>query len=243
MDRRLDGQVAVVTGAGSGIGRAIALSLWAHGARVCLLGRTLGKLEETAKMAGDDTNRMVVWPVDLTADDGIAGIQDRLRTIGDRADILIHCAGVIHSGAVETASAREFEAQYRANLLAPFCLTQALLPALKATQGQIVFINSSVGLTAPRDVSQFAATQFGLRAFADSLRAEVNQCGIRVLSVHPGRTATPRQARLYAMRHQEYKPELLLQPEDVASMVLAALCLPRTAEVTDLAIRPLLKSY
>jgi NAD(P)-dependent dehydrogenase (short-subunit alcohol dehydrogenase family) len=243
VDRFFDGQVAVVTGAGSGIGRAIALSLWSRGAHVCLLGRTQGKLEETARMVGDDPTRLTLWPVDLTSEEGITFIKGRLLTTCGRLDMLIHCAGVIHTGAVETASPRDFETQYRANVLAPFCLTQALLPLLKAAAGQIVFVNSSVGLTAPRDVSQFAATQFGLKAFADSLRAEVNPFGIRVLSVHPGRTATPRQAQLYAMRHQEYKPELLLQPEDVASIVLSALSLPRTAEVTDLAMRPLLKSY
>jgi NAD(P)-dependent dehydrogenase (short-subunit alcohol dehydrogenase family) len=194
-------------------------------------------------MVGDDTTRLAIWPVDLTDEEGIALIKSRLLTTYGRLDILVHCAGVIYTGAVETASPREFDAQYRANVFAPFCLTQALLPILKAAPGQIVFVNSSAGLTAPRDVSQFAATQHGLKALADSLRAEVNQFGIRVLSVHPGRTATPRQAQLYAMRHQEYKPGLLLQPEDVASITLSALSLPRTAEVTDIAMRPLLKSY
>jgi len=81
---------------------------------------------------------------------------------------------------------------------------------LKAALGQIVFINSSVGLTAPRDLSQYAATQHSVKAFADSLRSEVNQFGVRVLSVHPGRTATQRQARLSAMRQQANRPELLL---------------------------------
>jgi len=243
VDGVFEGQVAVVTGAGSGIGRAIALSLWSRGAQVCLIGRTQGKLEATARMVGDDTTRLAIWPVDLTDEEGIALIKSRLLTTYGRLDILVHCAGVIYTGAVETASPREFDAQYRANVFAPFCLTQALLPILKAAPGQIVFVNSSAGLTAPRDVSQFAATQHGLKALADSLRAEVNQFGIRVLSVHPGRTATPRQAQLYAMRHQEYKPGLLLQPEDVASITLSALSLPRTAEVTDIAMRPLLKSY
>lgn len=242
-DGFFEGQVAVVTGAGSGIGRAVALSLWSRGAQVCLIGRTQGKLEATARMVGDDRRRLAIWPVDLTDEEGIALIKSRLLTTYGRLDILVHCAGVIHTGAVETASPREFDAQYRANVFAPFCLTQALLPILKAAPGQIVFVNSSVGLTAPRDLGQYAATQHAQKALADSLRTEVNQFGIRVLSVHPGRTATPRQAQLYAMRHQEYKPELLLQPEDVASIILAALSLPRTAEVTDLAIRPLLKSY
>jgi NADP-dependent 3-hydroxy acid dehydrogenase YdfG len=64
-----------------------------------------------------------------------------------------------------------------------------------------------------------------------------------VLSVYPGRVATPRQEKLYAKQGNDYKPELLLQPEDIASIVLSALILPRTAEVTEISIRPLSKSY
>jgi NADP-dependent 3-hydroxy acid dehydrogenase YdfG len=115
---------------------------------------------------------------------------------------------------------------------------------LKASQGQIVFINSTLGLNAKRpEVGQYAATKHALKAVADSLREEVNQDGIRILSVYPGRTATPRQKRLQEEEGRAYRPELLMQPEDVATIVLCALTLPRTAEVTDISLRPMLKSY
>jgi NADP-dependent 3-hydroxy acid dehydrogenase YdfG len=78
---------------------------------------------------------------------------------------------------------------------------------------------------------------------ADSFRSEVNADGIRVLSVYPGRTATSRQKSLYEKKGNEYRPELLLQPEDIASVVINSLTLPRSAEVTDISVRPLLKSY
>jgi NADP-dependent 3-hydroxy acid dehydrogenase YdfG len=78
---------------------------------------------------------------------------------------------------------------------------------------------------------------------ADSLRDEVNADGIRVLSVYPGRTATPRMAALFEKEGKTYRPELLMQPGDIASMVAHTLALPRTAEVTDISIRPMLKSY
>jgi len=92
-------------------------------------------------------------------------------------------------------------------------------------------------------VSQFSATQHALKAFTDSLREEINADGIRVLSIFPGRTATPRQATLYKLGGKDYQADLLLQPEDIASIVTAALALPRTAEVTEIHIRPLIKSY
>ena len=77
-----------------------------------------------------------------------------------------------------------------------------------------------------------------LNTLADSLREEVNEQGVRVLSVYPGRTATPRQAGIFEAEGREYTPERLLQPEDLAGMVAGCLALPRTAEVTDLFIRP-----
>jgi short-subunit dehydrogenase len=120
-------------------------------------------------------------------------------------------------------------------------LTQALLPLLKARQGQIVFINSTVGLRAGANVGQYAATKHGLKALADSLRDEVNADGVRVLSVFLGRTATPMQAAIHEMEGRVYHPEFLMQPEDVAAVVINALSLPRTAEMTDIHVRPMIK--
>jgi NADP-dependent 3-hydroxy acid dehydrogenase YdfG len=85
-------------------------------------------------------------------------------------------------------------------------------------------------------------TKHALRAIADSLRGEVNPDGVRVLSVYLGRTASEMQERIHQMEGRPYRPELLLQPQDVASVILNALSLPRTAEVTDIHIRPMLKT-
>ena len=91
-------------------------------------------------------------------------------------------------------------------------------------------------------MAQYAATKHALRALADALREEVNERGVRVLSVFLGRTASRMQQAVHQHEKRPYNPGRLLQPSDVASMVLAALRLPRTAEVTDLHIRPMLKS-
>ena len=115
------------------------------------------------------------------------------------------------------------------------------MSALSTRQGQIVFINSSLALTARANVAQYAATKHALKAIADSLREEVNPKGMRVMSVFLGRTASPMQAAVHAMENRPYDPNRLLQPEDVASLVLYLLSLPRTAEITDITIRPLMK--
>lgn len=155
--------------------------------------------------------------------------------------MLVHCAGAYARAEFASAEIEDFDRQYVANVRAPYLLTQLLLPALRASRGQIVFVNSTVGLSAGANVSQFAATQHALKAIADSLRDEVNADGIRVLSVYAGRTATPRQARIHEMEGTPYAPERLLQPEDVAAVIVSALTLPRTAEVTDIRVRPLIK--
>lgn len=101
----------------------------------------------------------------------------------------------------------------------------------------------SKGLQAHAYAGQFAATQQALKAIADSLREEINSEGVRVLSVYPERTATPRMESLFQIEGKEYRPELLLQPEDIAQTVIDALMMSLTAEVTNINIRPRIKSY
>jgi NADP-dependent 3-hydroxy acid dehydrogenase YdfG len=239
----LKDQVAVVTGASSGIGKAIALALAKQGAEVCLVARRRDALDAVARQAQGNGTRGHVYCVDLTSDKDIQNLQQQLQGGLGRVDILILCGGAISHGTLEQAPLAEFDLMYRSNLRGHYALTQALLPLLRKQHGQIVFINSSAGLRSPASVGQFSATQHALRAVADSLRDEVNADGVRVLSVFPGRTATPRMAALFEKESRPYRPELLMQPEDVASMVVHALSLPRTAEVTDISMRPLLKSY
>ena len=237
-------QTAVVTGASSGIGRAIAVALAGHGAGVWLVGRDRGRLEEAAAEARDaaaeGSPRIEIHPADLT-DDGEVEALARSVT-GGGVDVLVHSIGRFASGSNELTPVAELDALHRTNLRSPFLLTQKLLPALTESRGQVVFVSSSIVAGARGGVGPYAASKLGLKALADSLRDEVNSLGIRVLSVYPGRTATPMQASIFAAEGRPYAPERLLQPEDVAQMVIASLGLPKTAEVTDLHIRPMLKN-
>jgi short-subunit dehydrogenase len=237
----LSNQTAVVTGASSGIGKAIALSLAAQGAAVCLVGRKPQRLELVAASARAKASRIAIYEADLTIDDDIRELKTRLQHDFSSVDLLIHSAGGISMGGVESAPVEEFDWQYRVNLRAPYLLTQSLLPMLRIGQGQVVFINSLVGLNAKGGSGQYSATKHALKALADSLRQEVNPDGIRILSVFLGRTASPLQAAVHRMEGKTYKPELLVQPEDVACVVLNALSLCRTAEVTDITIRHAIK--
>ena len=221
----------------------MALALAELGARVCIVARRAPELEALAARAGAGSHPMVVHPADLTVDPEIVRLAEWVDRELGRLDFLVHSAGVIAFGTHEEAPTHDLDLQYRANVRAPYVLTKAFLPLLKSSEGQIVFISSTAALQVRAGHGQFAATQHALKAVADALRAEVNAAGVRVLTIHLGRTATARQSRIYQLEGRPYAPELLMQPSDVAGMVLAALRLPRTAEVTEIRMRPLVKSY
>jgi NAD(P)-dependent dehydrogenase (short-subunit alcohol dehydrogenase family) len=230
----------LVTGAGSGIGRAIALALAAAGARVLLVGRSREKLKAAAA-AGADPGRLLPHPADLAVDAEVESLASGVQGVLGRLDILVHSAGVFARGRIADTPIAELDRQLATHLRAPYLLTQALLPMLREARGQVVFINSSAVGAARAGLAHYIAAKSAARALADCLRAEENEAGVRVLSVFAGRTATPMQEHVVALEGGTYRPETLLQPEDVAAAVLDALALPRTAELTDLHIRPLAK--
>ncbi len=236
------GQVAVVTGASSGVGRSIALALAAEGATVCLVGRKKQTLEAVAGDVNGNAHPVLCYETDLTEDDTVRNLASSLRRDIGFVDIVIHAAGVIARGWIEEARVEDLDWQYRINVRAPYLLTQVLLPLMKSRQGQIVFLNSRVVLLhAGVHSIQYTATKQALKSLADSLREEINPLGMRVLTVFLGRTATPMQAMIHEIEGKPYCPEKLVQPGDAAEIVLATLKLPRTAEVTDISIKPLKK--
>jgi NADP-dependent 3-hydroxy acid dehydrogenase YdfG len=172
-------------------------------------------------------------------------IRDLVRRVLDENNHLhgvIHCAAMIKLGFFAKASLDDFDRQYELNTRAPFHLTQLLLPALTATRGHVLFINSSAARAVPAEVTQYGATKSALRAVADGLRVECNSAGVRVCSLFLGSTATHMQADVRAQQKREYHPDQLIQPDDVAAIVEAILALPTTAEITDVMIRPAIKS-
>lgn len=227
----LQDQFALVTGATKGIGRAIAIKLAELGASLYLLARDAGELET---LAGSLNGHHTPLPCDLADDASLEAAVARVKSL----DIVVHSAAVYAQGPLESAPVADFDLQYRVNLRAPYLLTQRLLPLLKQRAGQIVFINSTTGVMTRPGVTQYAAVKHGLRGLADCLRAEVAGDGVRVISVYPGQTATPMQAYRHSLEKREYHPEKLIQPADVAEALAMALTLARTAEVTDLHIRP-----
>ena len=233
----LKNQIAVVTGASSGIGKAIALSLAAQGAEVCLVVRRRELLENVAKQAHAFGSRGHACPADLTKDDEIRALGDRVQKDFGHLNILVLCGGAIFHGALEKASLADFDLMYRSNVRGHYLMIQTMLPLLRKAAGQIVFINSSAGLRSSATAGQFSATQHAFRSIADSLRDEVNADGIRVLSVYPGRTATPRIAKLFEKEGRAYHPDLLMQAEDIAEILVWVASRPAHVNIDEMLIK------
>jgi NADP-dependent 3-hydroxy acid dehydrogenase YdfG len=237
-----EGQTAVITGGGTGVGKAMALALARANAKIYLIGRRMDLLESVAAKARSLGTEAFCYSADLSSSSNQIALSNRLKHEILDVDILIQNAAAYLAGAFEHARVADFDIQYQTNLRAPYVLTQALLPILKKRRGQVVFVNSSSGISAKPTTGQYDSTKHGLRAIADSLRSEVNADGVRVLSVFLGKTASAMQEKIFNDEGKPYRPDLLLQPADVASVVLNALSLPRTAEVTDIFIRPMIKT-
>ncbi len=238
--RGFRGKVVVITGASGGIGEAVALQLAREGSRLMLSGRSAEKLELVAERARDLSPGVEVFAADLGEDDQVRALADRTLAAFGGVDILIHSIGLFVGGSLAETPVEDVDRQYRINVHAPYLLTQVLLPSLLSRQGQVVFVNSGAGASPARaGWVGYAASKHALRAVADGLRQEVNRQGVRVLTVFPGRTATAMQEEVHRFEERPYDPELFLQPDDVATMMLSALALPRTAEVTDVHVRPM----
>lgn len=237
----LRGRVVLITGASRGIGRATAAALGAAGATVGLVGRVREALEATAAQVRDGGGRAEVLVADLGVRDDLQRLPEQVRVTCGRLDVLIHGAGLYQTGPSGLADLEVDRRVWEINTHAPLALSLGCAELLRASRGEIVFINSSVVASAAPEAAAYAASKRALAAVADSLRSRFNEHGIRVLSVYPGRTATPMQRQVFELEGRPYPPELLIQPEDVASLVLHALSLPRTAEVTDIHVRPFRK--
>ncbi|GAB3663560.1 SDR family oxidoreductase [Nocardioides korecus] len=224
-----DRRTHLVTGAGSGIGACVARALLERGDELVVLARDEERAEQLAASLGGA--RTVV--ADLADVASVA-----LLDLTGPLDSVVHAAGVVDLGTVGELSAGAWRSQLDVNLLAPAELTRIALPALRSARGTVVFVNSGAGLRANPGWSAYAASKFGLRALADALRQEEAPHGVRVTTVHPGRTATPMQQRVHDQEGADYDPDAWIRPETVADAILHVLDLPRDATIPDLTVSP-----
>lgn len=230
------GRVAVITGAASGIGAALALALAARGCHLALADRNAAGLEQQAAAARARGVTVGTTVVDLADPGSVPTFLEAVRAAHGRASILVNNAGVALGGRFEQVAAEDFDWLMRINFHAVVEMTRAFLPLLRAEPAaQIVNISSIFGIIAPPGQSAYCAAKFAVRGFSESLRHELEAEGssVGLTLVHPGgvKTAIADSARLpkgadaaeLAARLEFAKRALVMPPEQAALRIVQAI--------------------
>lgn len=243
----LQGRVALVTGAGKGIGRAIAIAYAAQGAAVCCAGRTLADLEAVAGEIRAAGGRAIAVGVDVTQEEAVDLMVHATTEAFGRLDIVVINAGVTAEGApVESSDPRQWRRTLETNLFGAYLCARASIPALKAAGGgSIITMGSGLGHGAQPRISDYACAKAGLWMLTRVLAQELAADGIAVNELIPGPVATAMTASPAARQHLEKNPDLqqewLKQPGDVVPLALFLAAQPSrgpTAQSFSLGRRP-----
>ncbi|MBI2149035.1 MAG: SDR family oxidoreductase [Acidobacteria bacterium] len=224
-------QIAVVTGAGRGIGRAIAVELGKLGARVVLAARSRAELEETAGIIGPAGPAPGVMPTDVRKKDEI----ERLFEHAGAVDILVNAAGLGIFGPVAGFKDEDFDVLIETNLRGIFLASRCVLPSMiERKKGHIINIASIAGKVGSANRAVYCASKFGVVGFTESLAEEVRQHGIRVSLICPGSTDTGFSPAETSGKARER----MLRPEDVAHAVRAIVTQEPNSFISEIVIRP-----
>lgn len=219
----------LLTGAGSGIGAEVARVLHDRGDELWLLGRSEERANELVE-ACPGSHPVVADLADPASCEAPGGLPDELDTV-------LHVAGAVDLQPVAELTLEAVREQLDVNLVAPMLLTKACMPALRAARGLVVVVNSMSGIRANPTWSAYAASKFGARAFADALREEEAEHGVRVTGVHPSRTATAMQEKVHAQEGKDYDPSRFVDPATLAATIVHVIDLPEDATIPEITVR------
>jgi NAD(P)-dependent dehydrogenase (short-subunit alcohol dehydrogenase family) len=235
---RLGGHVVLVTGAGSGIGRAAAIRLGAEGAALVLVGRTVTTLNETqgSVQAAD----VMVHVADVSDAGAVDGLVRQVVARFGRLDVLVNAAGInVPQRSLAEGSPADFMRIVNTNLCGAFLLSRAVVPVMRRQGGgTLIHVVSDSGLRGNDFAGVgYVASKFGLRGFVEALNAEERRNGVRATAFMPGVVITP-LLDLRPVPVPKEARERMLQPEDVAECIALAALLPPRAIVEELVVRP-----
>jgi 3-oxoacyl-[acyl-carrier protein] reductase len=229
----LEGRVVLVTGAGRGIGRALAHAFAGAGAKVALLGKTKKNLLEVQQELKDSGASTFVVAADV-ADEGavsraVAAVEQQLGPV----DVLVNNAGIFAAAPVEKMDAVVFDRVLAVNLRGPFLMSRAVLPGMKSRKcGHIVNISSTAGRRGFAGGGAYCASKFGLAGLTEAMRYETRASDVRVSCVFPSTVDTS----LGKKAGMDFNRESAIQPEDIAKAVVSLVAMDDRAMVTALEI-------
>ena len=248
MTKRLEGTVALVTGASSGIGEATSVALAEEGAAVALVARRRDRLDALAERLGG-AGRVLVIEADITDPVQAEGaVATTVRELG-RLDTLVNNAGVMLLGPIVGAPVEEWQRMVNLNLLGLLSCTHAALPHLLAAAeseprsvADVVNVSSVAGRVARLNSGVYNATKHGVGAFSESLRQEVTTRHVRVTLIEPGATATElafhNRPEILEGMAQQFGGMEIMHAEDIAECIRFAVTQPRRVAVNEILVRP-----
>ncbi|TPE45938.1 3-ketoacyl-ACP reductase [Pontibacter mangrovi] len=227
----IKGKNALVTGAGKGIGRAIAVALAEEGVNVALMARTTSQLEEVAEAVRAKGVKAAVVTADVTDINAVNKAVGEAKNQLGPIDILINNAGVGAFAKFLEMAPDKWENIIKVNLLGPYYVTRAVLPEMIERQtGDIVNVSSTAGQKGAPVTSAYSASKFGLIGMSESLMQEVRKHNIRVTTLTPSTVATDMAIDL---KLTDGNPERVMQPEDFAELIISQLKLNRRVFVKE----------
>ena len=232
----LKNKVALVTGAGKGIGRATSLALAREGANLVITSRTMADLQSLSKQIGNLGRKALPIEADISRESEIKRvIAEGVKKFGG-LDVLINNAGLARFAKIEELSTLDWDEMFEVNLRAMFICTREALPYLKRkSESCVINVASLAGKNAFAGGGGYAATKWGVMALSKCLMLEERNAGVRVLAICPGSVDT------HLFKHHSLPTpnrEKVLKPEDVASTIVEAIKMPQRAMVSEIDIRP-----
>lgn len=233
-------KTSVITGAGSGVGQAIALKLAAQGWRVALVGRRAEALNETVKLAGSRASQFLACPCDIGDASAVAAMSQRVLAEFKDVEVLVNAAGTnAPRRALEVLTLNDYRAMMDTNLNGAYYCVQAFLPQMRARRsGTIVNIVSDAGkLASPKAGPAYVMSKFGLAGLTQSINAEERGNGVRACAIFPGDINTPLLNKRPTPPDEAARAKMM-QPDDIAECAVLCINLPPRVIVEEMLVRP-----
>jgi len=225
--------IAIITGASTGIGKYIAIELAKHAFEVILIARDKKKLSEVKKIIEENGNDCLVVPADISNPASVKNIISKINN-PDNVEIIVNNAGIGVFDRIQDMSLEDWDMQINTNLRGSFLITQLFVPFLiKKKSGKILFMNSVAGLSPFPFSSAYVASKYGLRGFSSSLREELREYNIKVISVHPGAVDTP----LWDKTESNFPRDEMMSAKDVSDMAVSTILAPNNVVCEEIVIR------
>jgi len=243
---RLDEKVAIVTGAGSGIGKAIARSLAAEGAKIVVAGRSMERLSRTAKEIGASGSTVVPIATDVTDEVQVNSLFEGTMNLFHRVDILVNNAGATDGGPLTEMSVETWDKVIATNLKGPFLCTRSAMRIMKSQGGGRILNIGSISAQRPRPNSApYASSKFGLTGLTTVTALEGREFGISACCLHPGNVRVESSAEEVGAicGIPEYSSEPMMKVEEIAEVATLMASLPPHMNMFEAIVLPVKQAY